>query len=48
MMTANISSDLMNITIKTIIKISNADRFQQIRSSLLAIPDIKIVERVMM
>lgn len=48
MMSANVSGDLMNLTIKTIIKVSNADRLQQIRSSLLAIPDIKVVERVMM
>lgn len=48
MMSANVSGDLMNLTIKTIIKVSNADRLQQIRSSLLTIPDIKVVERVMM
>lgn len=49
MMSANISSDyLINITIKTIIKINNIDCLQQISSSLLTIPDIKIVEQIMM
>ncbi|AGM26180.1 GTP pyrophosphokinase [Spiroplasma syrphidicola EA-1] len=48
MINANTSSDLMTISIKLIIKVANVDRLRQIRSSLLSIPDIKTVERILM
>ena len=48
MINAHSVPSLMTTTIKLIIKVANVDKLNQVKSSLLSIPDIRAVERIMM
>ncbi|AHI57928.1 hypothetical protein P344_02920 [Spiroplasma mirum ATCC 29335] len=48
MINAHSVPSLMTTNIKLIIKVANVDKLNQVKSSLLSIPDIKAVERIIM